>query len=654
MSSRTHWIAASLMGLCAACASVRAGPSYERFESAVTPGPEAYPDVSGVILLDRGTVLFTADPVRRVPIARLRRYYRLKVLRPSGKDLGRIDLPYDHGSAIMDLRAHAIRPDGDVTELAEDAVLDKAIEGGQRVKAFTLGELEPGTIVEVVYDVYFGDLRFIPPWLFRGSLPTVLSEYAVIVPAAVQLDFRFLDGGRPTDRPPERFEVDEGTRLFWRAIDQPALFKEPSMPAPELIAPQVHVVFGSADVAGTRTAGFRTWDEVKEWLDKERAPGWTILEEPMIAEARRIAGQGTLDEQALRILTVVARDLAWEPGPRVPLWRARTPAASTVLREKRGNASSRGLLLVALLRAAGIPCFPAFAAYRDQGFLFPDLPNLRNVDGIVAVLPRGNSAIVLDPSQLTTAADVPPPRLQGTRLIVLKDDGVELFEVPPSTASSSKTTLRFELKADKDGKISGSLEARLTGAEAGILRAALLPAEPERYAEITAGFIASRGAVLGLESATVGDLEALDKPLSVRGSIPATAVLEAPSADMVSLPVDRLIKTDVSELREIRRWPFVVPAARTVEITAVVGLPEDHEPESLPRGFSDVTGAAKAELNVRTEKGPRLVIKETNQLSTIEVRADDFGPFFKHEQALSRAEGSRITIKRPAPKTLHY
>ena len=55
------------------CASQLVGPSFERFEFNKTPSPSDYPDAAGVTLLNRGTLTFTYDPEKRVPVARLRR-----------------------------------------------------------------------------------------------------------------------------------------------------------------------------------------------------------------------------------------------------------------------------------------------------------------------------------------------------------------------------------------------------------------------------------------------------------------------------------------------------------------------------------------------------------------------------------------------------
>jgi hypothetical protein len=237
---------------------------------------------------------------------------------------------------------------------------------------------------------------------------------------------------------------------------------------------------------------------------------------------------------------------------------------------------------------------------------------------------------------------------------MLKEDAFELFEVPVSAAQSSKTSIRYELRADKEGRVAGSLEAKLTGAEAGTLRGALLAADPTRYTEIASAFLGSRGAVLPLESASFGDIEALTKPLMVRGRIPTVTVFDAANGDRVTIPLGKLIGAGPGALRERRRWSLLLPAPRSAEITAVIALPEDHEPEVMPPAFSDAWAQGKAEISARADKGPRLTIRATSQINTDEIRPDDYPLYYKHVQAVNRAAELRVTLKRPAPRNYEY
>jgi uncharacterized protein DUF3857 len=640
-----------------ACGGSTPRPDFERFDPAVTPTGADYPDVPAVVLLDRGTLQLTVDAVTRNPLAKLTRLHRYKILRDaSWIDVKHVVIPYDPGSVVAGLLVRKISPEGRIEEIDEKNFADGAHESGRRALTVSIPGAVPGTIVEYTYDLYIPDPRFVPPWLFQSSLPTVRSEYAVQAPRGFQVDLRFSRDGAFVDRTPERFDTDGGTRYFWSEANLPARFQEPGMPSPELLSPRAHVIFMGANVGGADRPGFASWEDVGAWF-VARVPNWTKLEPATIAEAKRLAGETSTEEKALKLLSIVARDLGWEPGPQLPLWQTRVVHPEIVLKEKRGNATSRGLLLVALLRAVGISAIPALVAYRDHGVLLPDLPTVYELDGVVAVIPRNQGPLILDPSQLTVSADVPPPRLQGARIVALREDGAEVMLVPTSNPSDSRTSLSYDLKLDVRGDLFGTMEARLTGSEAGLLRQQLLEADVGAYADIVSQFIKERGGGIAIESASIADLSELRRPLGVKGTV---SVRKAVSGDGTSLALalGKIVGSDdhqvESRLREVRRAPLRAGAPREVEIVATISMPEDYEPEQLLPAFTEKWEGGEVSIKMRSEGTRRIGIVRKGAVRVLEVKPQQYADYRRFRRAVVAAEERSFTIKRPPPRTLEY
>ncbi len=634
------------------CATGLVGPSFERFDLTKTPTANDYPDVPAVVLLDRGEMLFTADPERLTPVARLRRYHRVKILRDTGTELRKVYIPYDPGSLVTDVIARAYLPDGDTESIAGE-VVDIEHSSGRPAKAFIFDPLPPGTVIEYAYDHYFKDLRFLPPWRFRNRLPTVRSEIALIVPPAYQIDYRFLDVGERIERPPERFEVDDGTRLFWSMTRQPAIFKEPYMPTDDFVSPQLRLNWVSAEISGKRFDGFASWESVREWF-AERAGAWWSLSPKQAGEARRIAGDTSAEEQALKLLAVVARDLGWDDGAALPVRLAKARTASISLDLRKGNLTSRGLLLVALMRAAGLDAYPAVASFRDRGRLFPDVPDGWALDAVVAVMPQASGPLILDPTQLTVNAAVPSPRLQGSRLVMFRDDTAELIQVPLSAATDSRTRIRYDLTVDPDGTAVGTLSAKLTGAEAGLLRRILLTNEAATYPDIVTSFLGARGAALGVQSTNIADLAALRRPLTLTGSVRVPGVMSSDGGTLATLPLGKIIGLQGPRLAEIRRLPVELGPPHVVEIRATVTFPEDHEPTELPPTLETEWDRGATSIIVRRETDRRIGIKRTDEHRTPSIPVREYRELLRHRKRIRATEDSEVLIQRPPPRTLEY
>jgi hypothetical protein len=628
-------------------------PEFERFDPAITPTANDLPDVAGVVLLDRGTLELTADAVTKNPIARLRRLRRVKILRESGAALADIVVAYDPGSVVSSLKARVVLPGGKSQEADSALVKDGADAAGRRAKLLRAPNADPETIVEYTYDLWISDPRFIPTWVFQCDLPTLRSEYAVVAPQGFTVDLRFSDDGAFVDRPPERFETDEGTRFFWSLANLPAIFSEPGMPIADLLSPRAHVVMLGAKVGARDYAGFASWDDVGAWF-VSRVPNWATLSPQAIAEAKRIAGETSLEEQCLKLLGIVARDLAWETGPALPLWQTRVVHPEIVLKEKRGNAVSRGLLLVSLLRGIGVNAYPALVAYRDRGVLLPDVPTIGELDAVIAVVPRNEGALFLDPSQLTVSADVPAPRVQGTRIVTLREDGAEVMLVPISKITDSRTSIAYELKVDERGDLFGTLQATLTGAEAGELRRLLFATTPENYAQVVSSFLRERGAGIAVESASISDLTELRRPLGIKGTVAVKRALRGEGTS-ASIALGRVIGSgDTSRMREVRRTPLKIGAPREAEVIATIVLPEDWEPEGALPPFSDGWQGGRVEIKMRLESARRISLSRKSVLEVLDVTPERYADYRHFRESVRGAESQMLSIKRPAARALEY
>lgn len=635
----------------ASCAGGSAGPRFERFPMETTPPADAYPVVGAVVLLERGTLTFNADAEHLVPLVKLRRYHREKILRPEVHQLSRVLLPYDPGSAIADLIVQLVLPDGSTIWI--DEITDVPSEDGRRAKAFAVPKVPAGAVLEYAYDTYFKDPRFLPSWVFGSVLPTVRSELAVVVPQGFEIDLRYCEDGVPADRPPERFEQDGATRLSWSLADLPAFFPEVSRPDLERVAPVAHVLFVGARIAGRTFSGFRSWDDVRRWFIEERIGDWARLSPEQAQEAQRIAGDAPVEERALKLMEVVARDLPWTPGPRPPLWRADAPSAQNTLISKQGNATSRGLLLTALMRAAGVEALPAFYARRSHALLLPDFPVVRHVDGIAAVVPRPSGPLVLDPSELTVSAEVPAAELQGTRVIALRDDQAEVMLVPVSSTADSRTTIAYDLRVEPSGRASGTAEARLTGAEASALRALLLPSPPVKHPELIAAFFAERGVLLPLDGTNIADLDALRRPLVIKGPVTAAGIMED-DGEAAKVRLERLLAAPGVPVAPRRRYPLLLGAPKQIEVIITLLFPEDHRPGEPPPPITQQWAGGGHQLSVRSETAHRVGIKAVTEAGGLEITTAEYPAYYRAREAITRALKAELPIQRPPPKTYQY
>src|SRR5262249_34293779 len=152
------------------------------------------------------------------------------------------------------------------------------------------------------------------------------------------------------------------------------------------------------------------------------------------------------------------------------------------------------------------------------------------------------------------------------------------------------------------GDLFGTMEARLTGAEAGMLRQQLLEAEPGAYADLISAFIKERGGGIAIESASIADLTELRRPFSVKGNVSVKKAVKGEGTSL-ALELGKITGSgDVdARLREVRRTPLKIGAPREVEIIATISMPEDYEPDQLLPAFTEKWEGGEVSIKMRAE-----------------------------------------------------
>ena len=634
-----------------ACSNQFVGPKFERFEFNKTPSPSDYPDATGVVVLDRGVLHFTYEPEKKVPIARLRRYRRIKILRGS-TNLGTITLPYDPGTVISDVIAHSIHPDGTKFQLS-GKIQDIQHPSGVKAKQFVIPGTVVGSVIEFAYDHYFDDLRFLPTWYFQSELPTKRSEFAVMLPTGYDINYRYFEFGDVKPNNPERFEIDKYTRLFWHSNNQKPFANERRSASKRLLSPQVRLNFIEANLGKEKFVGFRDWDDVHRWFTKI-AGDWTRLDPDQIDEANRITENSADIEKALKLFTIIARDLKRIPGPSLPLYLTWIPSANTTINDKMGNETSRGLALAALLKAVGLDVDLGLVAYNDRSTLYPDFPDAQALDGVIAVLNLKGTQYFLDPTQLTAAAEVPSQRLQGARIVLLKANHSEIVKIPTSSPDSSETRIKYRARINRQGQLKGTAEATLFGNEAGLLRRALFEVSPEEYTQTINAFIKTRGGQVALENCLVTDLLDLRRPLRISGEIRTDIPWADPRDTSFFFEIGKFLGIEKGVMKEVRRNTFRLGVPRRADVRMTLSFPADHALSIDSDELSESWSHGSTVLTVRKETKTRLGIRRTETVSSSQVAVTDYRRLLRYLKAQENMVQSGISVERPALRGINY
>jgi hypothetical protein len=367
----------------------------------------------------------------------------------------------------------------------------------------------------------------------------------------------------------------EPGEIVWSAANIPALVEEEHMPSYSSLYPTV--VYSS----------YKTWDEPAAFFAGEFFPhvetGGAIA-----ARVMELAGDLSPGEKEKAVFLDVATDIrnvhlglglgGYEPND-----------ASQVLENKYGDTRDKAVLLVSMLRAAGIDAYPALVAALSDAQFTEGVPTLKQFTRILVAVPDGESYRYFDPF----LDDVSYGFLRwgrGNTALVVRDDGTgELVDIPGFRADESRSTQNLTVTLDEKGNADVVADCNLIGFFDRKARRDLkdaTPSEAEKLFDSAANLVSTGATDQGYE---YSDLADLTQPVRVSQTVRAEE-LAVPQGDMmiVHLPPypHGFARSGVYPSLAERRYAFEFPCEFESDLTISLSLPDGYEVAWLPE---DVT-----------------------------------------------------------------
>jgi len=393
----------------------------------------------------------------------LERHIRIKILNDKGKDKADIHLPYiswKNEEDIKDITAQVynLDPSGNivVTKVEKKQIFEKQINKREAEKVFTFPEVKAGTIIEYKYKhTNIGMMN----WYFQRSIPVKYSEFTFDYPNAIDISFSpkcYMPYEQKTDNSANR------NVRFFSMSNVPALRDEPYILNEDDYMQKIE----SKTIAYENSSGFRqsiivNWLQVIRFLMEDEDFGVQIKKEiPRTADLD--AQLKSINDPYLRMKIIyqyVKKNMEWNENPGI--WALNGVKAAW--KDKKGTAGEINLILINLLKDAGLNVKPILVSTHDNG-LVNSLdagtawrPGFYQFNKVLAWVTIGNNVYVLDGTDKETPVHLIPIDAVATEGLVIEK--IETFEW--GWESLWKNNLYFRnmvlLQADisKDGKLTG-------------------------------------------------------------------------------------------------------------------------------------------------------------------------------------------------------
>ena len=456
----------------------------------ITPEEQALKDVSQqpgapAVILERQEV---GDDLNNYHST----YKRIKVLTEAGRKEADVELPYNrNGFTISEISGRTVHPDGTVIPF-QGKPFDKVLLRGRgvriHVKAFTLPDVQVGSILDYRYSLRYDDKRLVAPeWAVQDHLFQEKATFKFIPFQGNGNVYITLPHGQIANTVswstflPGRYKVEQhnlpfsaqtahGVASYWvdlAVTDIPAFVDEPYMAPPDILEWRVsfyYVVSGKPEDYWKDQGKFWSKD-AETFLGKKNG----------IAEAvNQIVAPGDTTDQKTRKLYAFVTQLenqSYTPHrselEEKVLGMKFNSGVEDVLRQRSGDHDDLNRLLVAMLRAAGIPASLMLVPDRDERIFVTNFLSMSQFSAEVAVAQVDGKDVFLDPGTKFCPYGMTDWRYSGIQgLRQAEGKGAEIKETPLSNYMQAMITRLARLKVDDEGRAEGTVGIAYYGLEA--------------------------------------------------------------------------------------------------------------------------------------------------------------------------------------------
>lgn len=363
-------------------------------------------------------------------------------------------------SEITDIEAYAFLPDWEkdkyrkqrVRDFTDEKMLDDQVfHDGTWAKRFSFDELRKGAMTEMTYRETISEPRLYGRAIFQGRLYTEEQVFTLELEKGIRVDVDYFHCDSTWFE--RETEIKGSTRILrWRKRQIPSLKEEDQAPPFLHLSPHlVYRVHSFEDEEGQQPV-LRNLDDLHRWYRTFLAN--LDLDDPG-NQARQAADSVIKDlntprEKAAALYEWVnqsIRYIAIEEGlggfhPRPP---------NTVCDRRYGDCKDMSILLVAMMRYAGLEAYPVWVGTRRIPYRYERVPSALADNHMIAGLRLQGKWHFLDPTNKGLPFPYPSSFTQGKEaLISLNADAyrVEVIPILPASLNLDRDTIALQLEGE--------------------------------------------------------------------------------------------------------------------------------------------------------------------------------------------------------------
>ena len=441
---------------------------------------------AAVILYDSGASYFETEAKNDDTdfVCKFERHVRIKILKPEGFDFATFKIPLYHSTnreeKIGALKARTYNLDEKILidKLEKNSIFkEETTPNWNRIK-FTMPNIKVGSVIEIKYQISSPFKQNFRAWQFQYSIPVVYSKYNTRIPSYFNYQIT-TKGYYPIKKldeksRPENFliryrdnstgNVDSKVHQYtltpnsnineYYAENIPSFKKESYMLAEENYLSCIEFELQSYKYDYGVLHNFTsTWEDVQDKLIKSDDFGGVLKKDGFIKDIlpELIADAKSEEEKTVLIFQAVQNNIKWNEKYRLFCEKS----LRATWKEKSGNTAEVNLLLIAMLRSAGINANPVVLSTRQNGIIHPSHPTITQMNYVIACAKIGDKNYLMDATDPYCPIGILPFRCLNDKGRLITETNSEWINL--ETNKGSKCAIMSTLSLTEEGTLKGKV-----------------------------------------------------------------------------------------------------------------------------------------------------------------------------------------------------
>lgn len=403
-------------------------------------------------------------------------FRRLKILKRTAFDYGDISIPfysYKNNEKFIFIQAMIHLPNGESIKVkAKDVFIEEMSQYWSRA-TFSFPGMEEGCIIEYNYSIQSKSLFELANWFFQEEIPVRYSQLEVNFPETMAYSYLFQGNESMT-----REEDEKGNQIFtgkngkitlesrkYTMENAPAMKPEGYITTMDDYRARIRFQLAEVKYSDGRIDKIMdTWKNAKNDLDHHPYFGEQYLKKSKYKDiTERVVpltnGLSTEKEKANFFYDFMLKNFTWNGNYRMG---TRTEKLKDIFPLGKGSSGEINLMLLTMLRSAGLEAYPIITSTRSHGKMYEDYPLTDQFNHTMVYATIDGETVIMDAIDPLMPMGYPSPMALNGRGVVIRDKGTPEWVdiVPPKNAND---IFMFKMEMDETGTCTGTFNGAYKG-----------------------------------------------------------------------------------------------------------------------------------------------------------------------------------------------